>query len=102
MSARGFEHNGGPPPIPLGVDVSTLGKGFSFDVPAGTSLRTLRVYVATNRAAGTLTASLSDGSAPDYVNTLPVATDIRVRRLHAHVPRVVERSDAACLVGRDD
>ena len=33
--------------------------------------------MATNRAAGTLTASLGDGSAPDYVNTLPVATDIR-------------------------
>ena len=73
----GLQHNGGPPPSPLGADVSTLGKGFSFDVPAGTAFRTLKVYVATNRADGQLTASLSDGSAPDYVNTLPAAVDIR-------------------------
>ena len=73
----GLQHNGGPPPAPLGADVSTLGKGFSFDVPAGTAFRTLKVYVATNRAAGQLTASLSDGSAADYVDTLPIATDIR-------------------------
>ena len=73
----GLQHNGGPPPAPLGADVSTLGKGFSFDVPAGTALRTLRVYVATNRADGQLTASLSDGSASNYVNTLPAAVDIR-------------------------
>ena len=46
-------------------------------MPAGAQLRTLRVYVATNRADGTLTASLSDGSAPAFVNTLPAATDIR-------------------------
>ena len=26
----GLQHNGGPPPDPLGADVSTLGKGFSF------------------------------------------------------------------------
>src|SRR5439155_23328364 len=50
----GLQHNGGPPPAPLGADVSTLGKGFSFDVPAGTAVRTLRVYVATNRANGQL------------------------------------------------
>ncbi len=73
----GLQHNGGPPPPPLGADVSTLGKGFSFDVPAGTQLRTLRVYVATNRADGQLTATLSDGSAPAFVDTLPAATDIR-------------------------
>jgi hypothetical protein len=67
----GIQHNG------EGSGVSTLGKGFSFDVPAGTTSRTLTVYVATNRASGQLTASLSDGSATDYVDTLPVATDTR-------------------------
>ncbi|MFZ1881755.1 MAG: NosD domain-containing protein, partial [Gaiellaceae bacterium] len=75
--SAGLQHNGGPPPDPLGADVSTLGKGFSFDVPAGVQLRTLRVYVATNRADGTLTASLSDGSEPAFIDTLPAATDIR-------------------------
>jgi hypothetical protein len=68
----GIQHNGEPP-----TSVSTLGKGFSFDVPAGTSSRTLTVYVATNRASGQLTASLSDGSAANYVDTLPLARDIR-------------------------
>ncbi|MDX6451041.1 MAG: large repetitive protein [Gaiellaceae bacterium] len=68
----GLQHNGGPP-----TNVSTLGKGFSFDVPAGTAARTLTVYVATNRASGQLTASLSDSSAPSYVDTLPFASETR-------------------------
>ena len=67
----GLQHNG------QGVGVSTLGKGFSFDVPATTAERTLTVYVTTNRASGQLTASLSDGSAANYVDTLPLATDTR-------------------------
>ena len=57
--------------------LSTLNHGFGFDVPADTRTRTLRVYVATNRADGTLTASLSDGSAPTFVNVLPQAVDLR-------------------------
>ncbi len=73
----GIQHNGGPPPNPLGVDVSTLGKGFSFDVPADTAARTLTIYLGTNRASGQLTASLSDASAPDFTDTLPSATDLR-------------------------
>jgi len=68
----GLQHDGELP-----TDVSTLGKGFSFDVPAGTAARTLTVYVATNRASGQLTASLSDRSAASYVDTLPLATDLR-------------------------
>ena len=57
--------------------LSTLNHGFGFDVPADTRTRTLRVYVATNRADGTLTATLSDGSAGQFVNVLPQATDLR-------------------------
>ena len=97
----GLQHNGGPPPAPLGADVSTLGKGFSFDVPAGTAFRTLKVYVATNRAAGQLTASLSDGSAADYVNTLPARDRHPVGDLHAHLRGGLERPEAARLVDRD-
>src|SRR5262249_8487309 len=69
-ATAGLQHNGeltGP----------TLGDGFSFTVPAGPATQILRVYVATNRADGTLTAHLSDGSAPDYTATLPQAVDQR-------------------------
>ena len=56
--------------------LSTLNHGFGFDVPADTRTRTLRVYVATNRAAGTLTGTLSDGSAPPFVDVVPIAADV--------------------------
>lgn len=46
------------------------GSGYQFSAPADTEARVLRVYVGTiNGGAGTLTAHLSDGSAPDYVST---------------------------------
>ncbi len=67
----GIQHDGEP------QHLSTLNHGFSFDVPADTRTRTLRVYVATNRADGTLTASLSDGSALNFVDVLPQAVDLR-------------------------
>ena len=57
--------------------LSTLNHGFGFTVPADTRSRTLRVYVATNRADGTLTATLSDGSAAQFVDVLPQAVDLR-------------------------
>ncbi len=57
--------------------LSTLNHGFGFTVPADTRTRTLRVYVSTNRADGTLTATLSDGSAAQFVDVLPQAVDVR-------------------------
>jgi hypothetical protein len=42
---------------------------YSFTVPADTTLRVLKVYVGTNAANGTLSAHLSDSSAPDYTNS---------------------------------
>ncbi len=69
--AAGIQHDGEQ------TQTSTLGHGFGFTVPASTTPMTLKVYVATNRADGTLTASLSDGSAPDFVDVLPQATDLR-------------------------
>ena len=45
-----------------------LGKGFQFTVPADTTTRTLVIYVGTANSTGKLTATLSDRSAPDYVN----------------------------------
>ena len=46
-----------------------VGHGWRFAVPAGPEERTLRVYVGgIEGAACTLTATLSDGSAPEYVS----------------------------------
>ncbi len=69
--AAGLQHDGET------QFLSTLNHGFGFTVPADTRTRTLRVYVATNRADGTLTATLSDGSAAPFVNVLPQAVDLR-------------------------
>jgi hypothetical protein len=69
LAPGGIQHDGEQ------TSSSTLNDGFGFTVPAGLQPRTVKVYVATNRADGTLTASLSDGSASDYVNVLPAATD---------------------------
>src|SRR5215207_4736822 len=44
------------------------GNGFEFTAPADTAVRTLKVYVGVWSAQGRLEASLSDGSAPDYVD----------------------------------
>jgi hypothetical protein len=49
------------------VFVSGVGRGFSFSAPADATTRILKVYVGGWQSSGTLTASLSDGSAPDYV-----------------------------------
>ena len=68
----GIQHNGLAP-----TNVSTVGKGFSFSVPADTSTRTLKVYVATNRADGQLSATLSDGSAGAFINTLGAGANVR-------------------------
>jgi hypothetical protein len=56
----GLQHNTDPPP-------SGIGEGFSFTVPAGPLPQIVRVYIATHQGIGTLTASLSDGSAADFV-----------------------------------
>ncbi len=69
--AGGIQHDGEQ------QSLSTLNHGFGFDVPANTQTRTLRVYVATNRADGTLTATLSDGSAGPFVDVLPQAVNTR-------------------------
>jgi PKD repeat protein len=53
-----------------GISSSGSGKGVQFTVPADTTSRTLTIYVGAQNATGTLTAHLSDGSAPDYTTTL--------------------------------
>ena len=49
---------------------SGRGQGFHISVPADPTSRTLYIYVGGSNSSGTLTAHLSDSSAPDYVSSL--------------------------------
>jgi hypothetical protein len=53
-----------------GIAAPKLGQGLSFTVPADTSMRRLTIWTSAHFADGTLTAHLSDGSAPDFVQTI--------------------------------
>ncbi len=55
-----------------GLSLAGVGSGFSFTAPADLSLRTLTVYVGGKGEGGQLTAHISDGSSPDYVNVQPL------------------------------
>jgi hypothetical protein len=52
-----------------GVYISGQNNGFTITVPASTTVQTLNVYVGAWKAQGKLIAHLSDGSAPDVVDT---------------------------------
>lgn len=52
----------------------TVVNGFSFTAPADTTSRKLTVHVGGWNSAGTFTAHLSDGSAPDYTSTAAGST----------------------------
>jgi hypothetical protein len=52
-----------------GIYISLPGNGFSFTAPADTSTRVLTVHVGGWNSSGTLTARLSDGSAPTFVDS---------------------------------
>jgi hypothetical protein len=54
---------------PTGVYVEGLNEGFVFSVPAGLHTQTLAVYVGGFHSRGELSASLSDNSASDYVDS---------------------------------
>lgn len=47
----------------------SIGNGFEISVPADKSLKTLRLYIGVWYAQGKLEATLSDGSAPAYIDT---------------------------------
>jgi putative Ig domain-containing protein len=51
-----------------GAAMSGIGAGFSFSVAADTTTRTLLIYVGGSDSSGTLTAHLSDFSAPDLAD----------------------------------
>ena len=52
-----------------GIYITGIAKGFQITAPADLTQRTLKVYVGGSISGGTFTASLSDGSAPNYVNS---------------------------------
>jgi hypothetical protein len=53
-----------------GLTAPALGQGLSFTVPADSMPRTLTIWTSAHYADGTLTAVLSDGSAPEYTQTI--------------------------------
>jgi len=57
-----------------GLYINGSGNGFSFTVPADTTQRVLTVHVGGWSSGGTLTARLSDGSAPNFVDTTAQAS----------------------------
>ncbi len=54
--------------VRAGERVSGVGAGLTFTVPASTNLQTLKVYVGGYKSRGEFRATLSDGSAVDYVD----------------------------------
>jgi hypothetical protein len=52
-----------------GIYMTGVGNGWQITVPAGTTPRTLKVYVGVFKAQGRLVAHLSDGSAVDFTST---------------------------------
>ena len=71
----GFDWSNGTSPASAshasaGITAPQAGQGFSFTVPADTTLRTLTVWTSSHYADGTLTATLSDGSAQPFSSTV--------------------------------
>ena len=70
---RTMTWNDGTPTLcassPGGVSVNGTSNGFLITVPADIAIRTLELYVGGSNSRGMLTAHLSDGSAPDFVDT---------------------------------
>lgn len=57
-----------------GVYIGPSSNGFSFTAPAGTSTHSLVVHGGGWASSGILRVHLSDGSAPDFVDTTPLAS----------------------------
>lgn len=69
-----YSWNGGTPSAsaantPTGVFMTGVNNGFQLTVPADTSPKTLKLFVGVWSAGGRLEATLSDGSAPNFIDT---------------------------------
>ncbi|HXG68502.1 MAG TPA: Ig-like domain-containing protein [Blastocatellia bacterium] len=72
-SPAAFSWTDGTPTLSIagtttGISVSSTNNGFQISVPADTNLKTLRLYVGVGFARGRLEATLSDNSAPAYLD----------------------------------
>jgi hypothetical protein len=52
-----------------GSATNNTGNGFEITAPADTNSRTLKIYTDVNQGIATLVARLSDGSAPDFLDS---------------------------------
>jgi hypothetical protein len=57
-----------------GIYISRAGSGFSITALADASARTLTLHLGGYQSGGMLTAHLSDGSAPDFIDVTPAAS----------------------------
>jgi hypothetical protein len=76
---RGISWSDGTPTTSVtadtnGVYIAGTGNGFSFIAPANTTTQVLTVHVGGYNSGGTLTASLGDGSVPNFVSTTTAAS----------------------------
>ena len=62
-----------------GIYFTGAGNGYRLTVPAGTTEKTLQIYLGLWRARGKLEAKLSDGSATSYVTYLDNSSDVLER-----------------------
>jgi hypothetical protein len=62
-----------------GVYIAGVGGGFSLTVPAGTTARTVTLYVGGWNSSASLRAHLSDSSAADFTNTTTASSGQYVR-----------------------
>jgi hypothetical protein len=66
-----------------GIYISGQGQGFRITAPAGTTARTLKVYVGAWRAQARMVAHLSDGSSVDYTDgTLTNSAGVTTLRVY--------------------
>jgi Right handed beta helix region len=92
-AAAGLQNNGLLP-----SSTTTNGDGFSFTVPADTSVRTVTVFASEHWGTGTLTATLSDGSAQPY--TASVASPAGDANFGGNEPGVFTIDYAAASPGQ--
>ncbi len=68
--------------VHTGLWVTGLNNGYQVTVPADTTARTLKMYVGLWRAGGRFEASLSDSSAPIYIDTSVVNSSATSNRVY--------------------
>lgn len=72
-AGTGYTWSNGAPLLAASNELSGIGtavdnSSYRFTVPANTNFKTVKIYLGAYRAQGTLTATLSDGSAAPYVD----------------------------------